>query len=142
MDARSAARALAAGRVAIGLALIVAPTRGTRGWIGDLADEPGARVLTRSLGIRDLILGGIALHTVDHPEVGPRWLRTCAVADLVDLGATLAARKALPPSGVVGVGLLAAGAAAAGFALAGQVEAPAGSAPVGTDGEPPLPPPD
>lgn len=125
MDARTAARALAAGRVALGIGLVVAPTRFTRGWIGgDAASEPSVRVLARGLGIRDVILGAIALHTVDHPEVGPRWLRTCAAADAVDLLATAGARKALPTAGVLGVGALAGGAAAAGVALAAQLDAP------------------
>ena len=56
----------------------------------------------RSIGVRDLVLGMIALHTLDHPEVGPRWQATCAVVDTVDLLATGAARKDLPAAGVAG----------------------------------------
>jgi hypothetical protein len=56
----------------------------------------------------------IALHTLDHPEVGPRWQATCAVVDTVDLLATGAARKDLPAAGVAGTALVAGGAAAAG----------------------------
>lgn len=124
MDARTAARALAAGRVALGIGLLVAPTRFTSGWIGaDAAADPSARVLTRALGVRDAILGAIALHTVDHPEVGPRWLRTCAAADAVDCLATIGGRGAMPRSGVIGVSALAGGAAIAGVVLAAQLEA-------------------
>ena len=123
MDARTAARALAAGRLALGIGLIVAPTRFTRGWVGaEAAAAPTTRVLARGLGIRDAILGAITLHTVDHPEVGPRWLRMCAAADAVDYLATIGARKALPTSGWVGVGALAKSAAVAGVVLAGQLE--------------------
>ena len=57
----------------------------------------------------------IALHTLDHPEVGPRWQATCAVVDTVDLLATGAARKDLPAAGVAGTAAVAGGAAAAGF---------------------------
>ncbi|MBJ7522052.1 MAG: hypothetical protein JHC84_20290, partial [Solirubrobacteraceae bacterium] len=64
-----------------------------------------------------------ALHTVDHPEVGPRWLRTCAAADAVDCLATVGGRGALPQTGVIGVGALAGAAAVAGVALAAQLEA-------------------
>ena len=64
------------------------------------------------------VLGMIALHTVDHPEVGPRWLATCATVDAVDLVATVAARKDLPTAGVLGTAAVAGGAAAAGFYLA------------------------
>lgn len=138
MDPRTAARALAAGRVALGIGLIIAPTRFTRAWIGpEAAAAPASRVLARGLGIRDAIIGGIALHTVDHPQVGARWMRMAAVADSIDFLATMAARKALPSAGVIGVGALAGGAAAAGLALAGQLE---GGAEV--PAEPPLPPPD
>lgn len=139
MDARTAARALAAGRVALGIGLIVAPTRFTRAWVGpEAAAAPATRVLARGLGVRDAILGAITLHTVDHPEVGPRWLRMCAAADMVDALATGAAHRGLPRSGVIGVGALAKGAAIAGIVLANQLEA--GSATPAA--EPPLPPPD
>lgn len=140
MDPRTAARVLAAGRAALGIGLIVAPTRFTRAWIGPEASaDPAARVLARGLGIRDLLIGAIALHTVDHPQVGARWMRMAAAADAVDLLATVAARRSLPTAGVVGVGALAGGAAAAGAVLAGQLEAIAAPA---ADAEPPLPPPD
>lgn len=138
MDARTAARALAAGRLALGIGLLVAPTRFTRTWLGpEAAAAPSTRVLARALGVRDAILGAITLHTVDHPEVGPRWLRMCAAADAVDYLATVGARRSLPTAGWVGVGALAKGAAVAGVVLAGQLEG--GST---TPAEPPLPPPD
>jgi hypothetical protein len=98
--ARTVARALAVGRIAFGAALLVAPSATARPWIGDDADRRGATVLGRGLGVRDLVLGLIALHTLSHPEVGPRWLRTLAACDGVDLAATLAARASLPPQSV------------------------------------------
>jgi hypothetical protein len=138
MDARTAARVLAAGRLALGLGLLVAPSRFARPWFGaEAAAAPSTRVLSRALGVRDVILGAITLHTVDHPEVGPRWLRMCAAADAVDYLATVGARRSLPTAGWVGVGALAKSAAVAGVVLAGQLEA--GST---TPAEPPLPPPD
>ncbi len=110
------ARGLAAGRLAIGIGLIAAPTPCSRGWLGDVAEQPAGQVAMRALGIRDAILGALTLHTLSHPEVGPRWLATCAVADTVDFAATAAARKGLPPQ-AVGVIALAGGSAVAGFAL-------------------------
>jgi hypothetical protein len=77
------------------------------------------QALIRSLGVRDLVLGLIALHTLEHPQVGPRWQRTCAAVDAVDAAATLAAARDLPLSGVLATAVVAGGAAAAGFALAG-----------------------
>jgi hypothetical protein len=112
--ALAAGRAIAAGRIATALALLVAPGRTSRAWIGD--HGPAGEALTRCVGIRDLVMGGIALHTVDHPQVGPRWVASCALADAVDAAASYAARRALPPVGAVGVPVAAAGAAAVGFA--------------------------
>jgi hypothetical protein len=112
--ALTAGRAIAAGRIVTGAALLVAPGRTSRAWIGDLG--PGGEAVTRCVGIRDLVMGGITLHTIDHPQVGPRWVATCALADLVDGAATLAARRALPVTGALGVPALAGLAAGAGFA--------------------------
>lgn len=118
MSPRTIARTIAAGRVAVGLGLLVAPRAVGRQWIGDDADRPGTTVMIRGLGARDLILGLLALHTVDHPQVGPRYQRTMVVCDAVDLGATLAVRDALPPAAVAGT-VLVAGAAVAGGLYAG-----------------------
>jgi hypothetical protein len=114
--ALSAGRAIAAGRIAAGLALLLAPGRTSRAWVGD--HGPAGEVLTRCVGIRDLVMGGIALHTVDHPQVGPRWVATCALADTVDGVASYAARRALPTVGGVIVPAVAAGSAVVGFAAA------------------------
>jgi hypothetical protein len=119
MNPRLGARVLAGGRVVFGAALLVAPRQVGGSWLGkEYAERPAVRALARSIGIRDLVLGMIALHTVDHPDVGPRWLATCAVVDSVDLAATVAARSDLPKAGVAGTALVAGGAAAAGFYLA------------------------
>jgi len=111
-----AGRAIAAGRIGAGLALLLAPGRVSRAWVGDLG--PGALALSRAVGIRDLVMGAITLHTIDHPQVGPRWVATCALADAVDGAASLAARRALPPAGALGVPMIGLGAAAAGLAAA------------------------
>ena len=108
--ALTAGRAIAAGRVLTGVALLVAPGRTSRAWIGDVG--PGGEAVTRCVGIRDLVMGGITLHTIDHPQVGPRWVATCALADAVDAVATYAARRSLPPVGATGVPIAGALAAA------------------------------
>jgi hypothetical protein len=116
MNARTVARLYAVGRAGLGVALLVTPSRLGRPWIGPAADEPGGQVALRGLGIRDLLLGGIALHVADRPGVGARTMMTCAIADAVDAGATLAARRHLP-RGALGVAALAGGGAATGFWL-------------------------
>src|SRR3954464_8818064 len=114
MDARTVARIYAVGRAGLGAALLVAPSRLGRPWIGAVADEPGGQVALRGLGIRDVLLGGIALHVADRPGGGARTLRAGAIADAVDAGATLAARRHLP-RGALAVAALGAGGAAAGL---------------------------
>jgi hypothetical protein len=115
MSARTVARALGAGRVAFGAAMLVAPRAVGRAWVGDDGERPGATALVRALGVRDLVLGLLALHTLDHPQVGPRCQRTLAACDAVDLLATLAVRDRLPASAVAGAALVAGGAAAGGL---------------------------
>jgi hypothetical protein len=116
MKPRDVARGVALGRVAFGVAMLVAPKRVAASWVGAAhAERPAVQALMRSIGIRDLVIGMIALHTVDHPEVGPRWQATCAAVDAVDLLATVAAASDLPAAGVAGTSLIAGGAAAAGL---------------------------
>ena len=118
MQPRDAARALAIGRIAIGIVLVLAPRRAAAGWVGSDADTPGASVIARALGVRDAIFGGMVLHTVDHPQVGRRWLGACAVADGVDAVAAASVLGDLPPvRGKLGL-LVAGGSAAAHAALA------------------------
>src|SRR4051812_1343547 len=117
MDARGAAKLIALGRVGIGAALVAAPSVVNQRWIGPTGLRPEVGALGRAVGIRDVILGGLALHTLDHPQVGPRMIATCAVADLVDLGGVVAARRHIPSGAFNGTVVLAGGSAIAGFAL-------------------------
>jgi hypothetical protein len=123
MTARDVGRGYGAGRAAIGVALLVAPKALGRIWLGGVAATPAGAVALRALGLREAIIGMIAVHTVDHPEVGPRWQRTCAAADAVDLALTAAARPSLPRAGSALVMALAAGGAATGTAVAAALRA-------------------
>lgn len=110
---RSAALAVSAGRVALGIGLLVLPERIARGWIGPAATERSVEVLARSVGIRDVALGagGAAALASGHSSAGG-WLIAAAVADAGDLVATLLARDVLPQNGVLGTAALAGGSAA------------------------------
>ena len=114
MSPREYARAINVARIALGLSMLVAPRRSASAWIGADARRPGTAAVARAHGIRDAVIGVIALQTIDDPVLGPRCQRLAGVCDAVDLGATLAARRSLPPTGVL-VGLLAA------VGLAGQL---------------------
>jgi len=112
-DPANLSRAIGAGRIAIGLALVAVPEQAGRGWLGDAAATAPAQVALRGLGIRDALIGMAQIHTAADPDRGYRWARTSAFADLVDLGATVAGRRGLPASGAVGVSAVAAAAATA-----------------------------
>lgn len=96
MAPRDVARVFAAGRIAIGAALLAAPRLSLGMWIGRDAAARGVAPVGRALGIREVVLGGMLLHTIDRPQAGARWLRAVAACDGADLIATLAAGRALP----------------------------------------------
>ena len=118
MNPLDAARGLALGRVALGAGLLLAPATLGRPWVGAVADRPGAQVVLRGFGARDIVLGGIALHLAGHRPAGARALQACALVDAVDAVATLAQRRDLPPLGATAVAVLAAAGAAAEVAVA------------------------
>lgn len=120
MSPRSTARLLGAGRVAIGAALIVAPELATRQWLGEAASKKGTQAAVRALGVRDVLLGFLVLHTIDT-QAGPRMVRACALADTVDAVATFLARDELPAAGAWGTIALAGGGALGGLRTAGAL---------------------
>ncbi len=123
MRARDVARVMAAGRVAIGAALLVAPRLTLGMWIGRDAAAGSVSAPARALGIREVMLGTMALHVVDEPGVGAGLLRTLAACDAVDLFATLAPRGALPPAGRALIVALAGAGAAGQLWAAAQLDA-------------------
>src|SRR5918999_6607877 len=112
-QARQIAEAIAVGRIAIGIAALVAPTVPMRPWVGrDFAWQPRAKLLSRSLGARDLALGIGVLLALRHDTPVRGWVEGAAVADAGDTLATLLAFGKLPKSGRWLVLASAAGAAA------------------------------
>ncbi len=114
MDPKAAARALAIGRIVIGGGMLLAP-RAVGLWLGRDARTGAASVLTRATGARDVLLGGMVLHTLEHPEVAPRWVASTGAMDAVDGLSALAVRGELP--GGRGPAGIAFAAAAAGLGL-------------------------
>ena len=118
MSPRQGATLLAAGRAALGAALLLAPEAVTSRWLGEQnAELPVVGDLARSLGVRDLALGAAVLVTLDDPVAGPRIQAACALADVVDAAATIVARRALPRAAVLGTVVVAGLYAVAGFAF-------------------------
>jgi len=123
VSARDLARALAAGRIAIGAALLAAPRLSLGMWIGRAGAAGAVAAPARALGIREVMLGSMALHAADIPRGGPVLLRALAVCDGIDLLATLALRRSLPGPGRALVAAMAGAAAAAQLWAAAQLDA-------------------
>jgi hypothetical protein len=121
VSARTAAKALGAGRAVLGLAVLAAPEQVTSRWLGGHARKPLVRYLARSLGARDLALGALTLLTVDEHRLGPKTLLACAAADAVDAAATVAVRRQLPRRGTIATVLIAGAAALYGGWLAHEL---------------------
>ena len=119
---RRAAGAVAAGRVALGVAALIWPAVPARPWVGASADDLAARVFGRALGGRDLALGLGALAALQRPagEGGSAraWLAAGALADALDVVASASSWHELPRHGRWLVTASAGGAALAGAAAA------------------------
>ncbi|MGQ0466770.1 MAG: hypothetical protein ACT4QG_15770 [Sporichthyaceae bacterium] len=110
---RTVATGIALGRVVLGVAAIAKPELPAKPWIGaGPAATPGVQVFARALGGRDIALGVLAL------AAGGRTRRLAvgmgAVADAVDMSATLVHWKDLPPRERWGLLAVTAGAAGLG----------------------------
>ncbi len=113
MSTRRVVGLLALGRVALGTAVLAGPERVTSHWLGAHASHPAVRYLARSLGVRDIALGALALCTLGDARVSAQVQTACALTDSVDALATVAARSELPAVGAIGT-VAVAGAAAVG----------------------------
>jgi hypothetical protein len=128
---RIVAALISLGRSAFGVAFIAEPKLLERAWIGKQARLPGAQLLARAVGARDLVLGLGGLGAVRRNDGSARpWLAAAAVCDAVDFGATWTAGRGIPRqarSGVLaiaGVFSLLSAIAAVRLGRPGRVEAP------------------
>ena len=120
---RHAATAVAAGRVALGVAALARPSVPARPWVGASADELGAQVFGRALGARDIALGLGALAALRIAPAGAAgagaagaWVAAGALSDALDVAITAAAWPELPRTTRWLVAASAGGAAVAGAA--------------------------
>jgi hypothetical protein len=119
VDHRAVARMIAAGRVVVGVALLAAPGLVAGNWAGEVGAEPGAKLLARAVGARDLVLGLGVLAALERGDPqAAAWVRAAAVADAGDAAATFLAYRHLPRVKRFGVLVLAAGSAGTGFVAA------------------------
>jgi hypothetical protein len=114
MEPRDLAIAQARGRIAVGLAFVLAPSLAGRLWVGREAARPGARVLGRAFGVRDLVLGLGVVIALDRGAPVRGWLEASALADAGDFAAGFLDSDALPQ--LVRPGVLALGAGSSALA--------------------------
>jgi hypothetical protein len=95
---------ISVGRFLLGVAFIAEPKLMERAWIGKQARLPGAQLLARAVGARDLALGLGGLQALSRDDGSARpWLAAAAVCDAVDFGATWAAGRGIPRQARSGV---------------------------------------
>ena len=100
------------GRILFGTVFISQPNVMDQGWIGKQARLPGAQVLTRAVGARDLAMGLGGLQAAVRNDGSARaWMAGAALCDAVDFAATYAAGRKIPRSSRTSVLAVAAGAA-------------------------------
>lgn len=124
MSPRAFLTTLAIGRLAIGAALTAKPaSQAGAAWIGpEEAQRPATGVLFRAAGARDMAL---ALGMLGAMREGSRlrpWLIAATFGDAVDLVATFAAGKTIPPRSRATIALLAGSAIAGQLALTRQLD--------------------
>lgn len=99
---------LGAGRAALGVGYMFAPTLTSRSVIGDEAELPGSRLTYKLFGAREIYLGGVviaAAQAESHPLL-KKLLWSGAAVDAWDASAALttAGIRGLPRYGVAAVG--------------------------------------
>ena len=94
--ARLATVSLLSLRLAYGLALVAAPARLTKRWLGSTAEDAGTQVAVRGMGAREVLLHAGALRAALRDEPVRPWLAASIAGDLTDIAATAAGRSGLP----------------------------------------------
>jgi hypothetical protein len=109
-------------RIAYGAALIAAPGRLGRRWLGPAANAAPTQVPLRALGAREIVLhAGAILAAVRGAPLRP-WLAGSIVGDLSDLAATVTGRDELPRGSATATAVVGASSALLSAAVAVAVE--------------------
>lgn len=117
-NSRQATLAVLALRVLYGIALLAAPARTTRSWLGSAGAMGAASVPVRALGAREVAIhaGGIAAVLRGAP-VKP-WLAASIGGDMADIASTWASARSVPDGSPVKTSVVAGGSAALTAAVA------------------------
>ena len=114
--------AQARGRIALGAGLVLAPALAGRAWIGADGGRPGAKLLARGLGARDVGIGLGVVIALDRGAPVRGWLEASALADAVEFVATLGARDEVPAAVLPAILAMAGGSAVLSVWLARQLD--------------------
>jgi hypothetical protein len=104
-------------RIAYGAALVAAPARLGRRWLGPASDAAPTQVPLRGLGAREVIMHAGALVAAARGAPLRPWLAGSIAGDLSDLAATLSGRDELPRGAGTATALAGGSAAAISAAL-------------------------
>ena len=114
---RNFALAVFGMRIAYGAAMIAAPERVGRPWLGTSADRSPMQVGLRGIGGREIAVHGLAVSAALRGAPLRPWLLGSIAGDLTDLCATFAGRKGLPGGAVRATAAAAGGSALMSAAL-------------------------
>jgi hypothetical protein len=124
MDDATLAMSVARGRIALGVAAVVAPGLATR-VMGGRRDLKGvAPLFARMLGARDVALGMGTVIALDRGKPVRGWLEGSALADTVDCVACIRARDDKAPAVLGGAAGLGAASAILGIYLSRRLDPP------------------
>jgi hypothetical protein len=123
MDHHQIARMMAAGRLVLGILLLLFPRRIGRVWIGPVADHREASVMTRGMGARDAALAAGTLRALANGEPARPWIVGGIASDSTDALATLAAAGQIGRLRAVIVAASAFSAAVTGATIVDKVDA-------------------
>jgi hypothetical protein len=96
LEPKTAAQLIAASRIAVGAAFVLAPKWSTRKWTGEFSDTTAAYMGARGLGGRDLAIGLGTLRALQNGESVRAWLQAGVISDGSDALAVLGAFRRLP----------------------------------------------
>lgn len=107
---KAAAIAVLGLRVAYGAALLAAPRKVTKSWLGPGGDA--TTVALRALGAREVLLHGFAIGAVLREQPVAPWLLASIGGDVSDIASTFASRSGLPGGAAPKTAAVAGGSAA------------------------------
>jgi hypothetical protein len=119
---RTATLTLLGLRVAYGAALIAAPERLARRWLGPAAGAPPTQVPLRGMGAREIVVHGAAIAAALNDLPLRPFLAASVTGDLADILATVAGRRGLPDGSAPATLVVAGGSALVTAGLAAAVD--------------------